>query len=171
MLKLSNADYKIITDTREKDLLIPQILHKNGIQTVRRKLDVGDYMIQYKDGYMPPVVVERKATLDELASNLLDRRKDEEGNNRFIRELNRAKEQGIKVYLLIEDKDYYMKLITRQYRSNVNPKAITGMIISLMAKYPNLSIIAVDKKLSPSMVHKLLYYSLREKLKELEQNT
>ena len=168
MLKLDNKNYRIIVDSREQDLFIPQILHKNGIQTIRRKLDTGDYAIQYKDGYIPPVVVERKATLDELASNLLDRRKDEEGNNRFIRELNRAKEQGIKVYLLIEDKDYYMKLLTGNYRSKVNSKAITGMVVSLLAKYPNLHIIAVDKKESPSMVHKLLYYELREKLKEME---
>ena len=61
-----------------------------------------------------------------------------------------------------------MKLLTGNYRSKVNSKAITGMVVSLLAKYPNLHIIAVDKKLSPSMVHKLLYYSLREKLKETE---
>ena len=168
MLKIDNKDYRIITDTREKDLLIPQILHKNGIETERKKLDVGDYAIQYKDGYMPPVVVERKACLDELIGNLLDNRKDENGNNRFIRELERAKEQNLKVYLLIQDKDYYLKLLTGDYRSKVNSKAITGMVVSLLAKYPNLSIIAVDKKLSPSMVHKLLYYELREKLKEME---
>ena len=168
MLKIDAKDYAIIYDSREKDLFLTAVLHKNGIQTVRKKLDTGDYAIQYKDGYMPPVVIERKATLDELASNLRDRRKDEEGNNRFIRELNRAKEQGIKVYLLIQDKDYYIKLITGEYRSKVNPKAISGMIISLLAKYPNLHIIAVDKKESPSMVHKLLYYELREKLKEME---
>ena len=161
-------NYRILVDSREKDIFIPQILNRNGIATERKKLDTGDYAIQYKDGYMPPVVVERKATLDELASNLLDRRKDEEGNNRFIRELKRSKEQNLKVYLLIEDKDYYMKLLTGNYRSKVNPKAITGMVVSLLAKYPNLHIIAVDKKESPSMVHKLLYYELREKLKEME---
>lgn len=165
MLKLSNTDYKIITDTREKDLLIPQILHKNGIQTVRRKLDTGDYAIEYKDGYMPPVVVERKAHIDELIGNLLDNRKDVNGNNRFIRELERSKQQSLKVYLLIQDKDYYMKLITGEYRSKVNTKAISGMIISLLAKYPNLHIIAVDRELSPSMVYKVLFYELREKLK------
>ena len=165
MLKLSNTDYKIITDTREKDLLIPQILHKNGIRTVRRKLDTGDYAIEYKDGYMPPVVVERKAHIDELIGNLLDNRKDVNGNNRFIRELERSKQQSLKVYLLIQDKDYYMKLITGEYRSKVNTKAISGMIISLLAKYPNLHIIAVDRELSPSMVYKVLFYELREKLK------
>ena len=166
MLKIDNADYTIIYDSREQDLFIPQILRKNGIQTIRRKLDTGDYAIQYKDGFRPPVVIERKASCDELIGNMLDHRKDTNGNNRFIRELERAKEQDLKVYLLIQDKDYYLKLITGEYRSKVNPKAISGMIISLLAKYPNLHIIAVDKELSPSMVYKILYYELRENLKE-----
>lgn len=114
---------------------------------------------------MPPVVVERKACLDELIGNMLDNRKDENGNNRFIRELERSKQQSLKVYLLIQDKDYYLKLITGEYRSKVNPKAISGMIISLLAKYPNLHIIAADRELSPSMVYKVLFYELREKIK------
>lgn len=166
MFKIDNEDYTVIFDTREQDLFIPAVLHKKGIQVKRQKLDTGDYAIQYKDGYMPPVVIERKASCDELIGNMLDHRKDTNGNNRFIRELQRSKQQGLKVYLLIQDKDYYLKLITGEYRSKVNPKAITGMIISLLAKYPNLHIIAVDKELSPSMVYKLLYYELRENLKE-----
>ena len=165
MLKINAEDYAIIYDTREQDIFIPQILRKNGIQTIRRKLDTGDYAIQYRDGYIPPVVIERKASCDELISNMLDHRKDANGNNRFIRELQRSKQQGLKVYLLIQDKDYYLKLITGEYRSKVNPKAISGMIISLLAKYPNLHIIAVDRELSPSMVYKVLFYELREKLK------
>lgn len=165
MIKIDNKDYRILVDSREQDLFIPQILNRNGIETERKKLDTGDYMIQYKDGYIPPVVVERKAHIDELIGNMLDNRKDENGNNRFIRELERAKAQGLKVYLLIQDKDYYIKLITGEYRSKVNSKAISGMIISLLAKYPNLHIVAVDRKFSPSMVHKILYYELREKLK------
>ena len=161
MLKINAEDYAIIYDTREQDIFIPQILRKNGIQTIRRKLDTGDYAIQY----IPPVVIERKACLDELIGNMLDNRKDADGNNRFIRELERSKQQALKVYLLIQDKDYYLKLITGEYRSKVNPKAISGMIISLLAKYPNLHIIAVDRELSPSMVYKVLFYELREKIK------
>lgn len=166
MLKIDNEDYTVIFDTREQDLFIPAVLHKKGIQVKRQKLDTGDYAIEYKDGFRPPVVIERKAHIDELIGNMLDHRKDTNGNNRFIRELQRSKQQGLKVYLLIQDKDYYLKLITGEYRSKVNPKAISGMIISLLAKYPNLHIIAVDKELSPSMVYKILYYELRENLKE-----
>lgn len=166
MFKIDNEDYTVIFDTREQDLFIPAVLHKKGIQVKRQKLDTGDYAIEYKDGFRPPVVVERKASCDELIGNMLDHRKDTNGNNRFIRELERSKQQNLKVYLLIQDKDYYLKLITGEYRSKVNPKAISGMIISLLAKYPNLHIIAVDKELSPSIVYKILYYELRENLKE-----
>ena len=66
-------------------------------------LKVGDYtiavqlpnkeVINFKD----KVVIERKADLNELCCNLFDK-KDEEGKTRLERELERAKEQGIKVY-------------------------------------------------------------------------
>ena len=127
--------------------------------------ETGDYRIIYKDGYMPPVTVERKACIDELIGNILDNRKDESGNNRFVREILRAKEEGLKFYLLIQDKDYYKKLITGRYLSRVNKNAISGMIMSLTAKYPWVHIVACDREISPSMVHKILYYELREKLK------
>ena len=76
-----------------------------------------------------------------------------------------AKEEGLKFYLLIQDKDYYKKLITGRYLSRVNKNAISGMIMSLTAKYPWVHIVACDREISPSMVHKILYYELREKLK------
>ena len=164
-MKFNEEYIKIIYDSREKQLHIVETLNRNGIETEKRKLDTGDYMIEYDGELLDSVVVERKGTLDELIGNLLDKKKDAEGNNRFMRELNRALEQGIKIYLVIEDKDYYLKLISGQYRSKVNSKAITGMVISLLAKYPNLHIIAVNKKESPSMIYKLLMYELREHLK------
>ena len=85
MLKLEKTNYKIIADTREKDLFITEIVHKNGIQTVRRKLDTGDYMIQHSSGYIAPVIIERKAHIDELIGNFLDHRKDKNGNRSYIR--------------------------------------------------------------------------------------
>lgn len=71
--------------------------------------------------------------------------------------------------MLIEDKDFYVKLLTGDYRSNVNPKAIRGMVMSLEAKYPNLSIVGVDKSTSASYIHTTLYYYLRQKMKEVKQ--
>lgn len=40
--------------------------------------------------------------------------------------------------------------------------------MSLEAKYPNLSIVGVDKATSASYIHTTLYYHLRQKLKEVE---
>lgn len=164
-----NFEYKILIDTREKEHKhIVDKLKTNNIEVDNVALVIGDYRIQ-SGTYIPPVTIERKGSLDELIGNLLDKDKDEEGRNRFIRELDRAKDSSTKMVLLIEDRDYYLKLLTGDYRSKVTPKAIRGMIMSLEAKYPNLSIVGVDKATSASYIHTTLYYHLRQKLKEATQ--
>lgn len=162
-------DYKITIDTREKDNRhIVDKLKTNSIEIDNKAMLIGDYGIQ-SNSYVLPVVVERKGTLDELIGNLLDKSKDANGCNRFIRELNRAQENNTKIILLIEDKDYYYKILTGDYRSNVKPKAIRGMIMSLEAKYPNLSIVGIDKSTSASYIHTTLYYHLRQYIKEMRE--
>ena len=165
-------DYKLIIDSREKEIdHITSKFLSNRILYDVRGLPIGDYRIQ-SDTYSPPIIVERKASLDELIGNLLSKDKDNEGNNRFTRELIRASKTVPKtrVVLLIEDKDYYEKLLKGDYRSKVNPKAIRAMIMSLEAKYPNLSIVGVDKSVSASYIHTTLYYHLRQQLKEGANN-
>lgn len=163
-------DYKIVVDTREKDNRhIVDKLKTNNINIDNKAMLIGDYGIE-SGTYALPVVIERKGSLDELIGNMLDKEKDANGCNRFIRELNRAKENNTKVILLIEDKDYYYKLLTGDYRSNVNPKAIKGMIMSLEAKYNRiLSIVGIDKSVSASYIHTTLYYHLRQHIKEVRE--
>lgn len=161
--------YKILVDSREKENKhIVDKFKTNNIDIDNIGLVIGDYRIQ-SGTYIPPITIERKGSLDELIGNLLDKDKDNEGNNRFIRELNRARDSQTRIILLIEDKDFYVKLLTGDYRSNVNPKAIRGMVMSLEAKYPNLSIVGVDKSTSASYIHTTLYYHLRQKMKEVKQ--
>lgn len=159
--------YKVIVDTREKNIdHIIKAFEKNNIKYERRALAIGDYIIEGPRGYVPNVVIERKNSIDELTINLLDKATvDENGNNRFIRELVRAKRANKKFILLIEDEKFYINLLTGNYRSKVNPRAARGMILSLEAKYPNLSIMPIEKKLSGSYIHSILYYCLREDLK------
>lgn len=162
-------DYKVTVDTREKDNRhIVDKFKTNNIDVDNKAMLIGDYGIQ-SNTYTLPVVIERKGSLDELIGNLLDREKDVNGCNRFTRELNRAKENNTKVILLIEDKDFYYKLLVGEYRSKVNPKAIRGMIMSLEAKYPNLSIVGIDKNTSASYIHTTLYYHLRQYIKEMRE--
>lgn len=164
---MNNIKYKIIIDTREKQIdHIEKAFKKNNIDYIRRTLPIGDYIIEGPNGHVPNVVIERKNSIDEIISNLLDTAtKDENGNNRFIRELIRAKKANKKFILLIEDEKFYINLLTGNYRSKVNPRAAKGMIMSLEAKYPNLNIVWMEKREVASYIYSILYYCLREDLK------
>lgn len=164
---MKEIKYKIIIDTREKQIdHILKAFEKNNIKYERRSLAIGDYIVEGLGGYVPNIVIERKASIDEITSNLLDTAtKDENGNNRFTRGLIRAKKANKKFILLIEDEKFYINLLTGNYRSKVNPKAAKGMIMSLEAKYPNLNIVWMEKREVASYIHSILYYAIREDLK------
>lgn len=49
------------------------------------------------------ISVDRKASIDELASNMLNR----EDKSRFMREVRRAKESGLHLVVLIESNKYH----------------------------------------------------------------
>ena len=164
---MNKIDFKIVIDTREKNIdHIIKAFEKNNVKYEKRALPIGDYIIEGPSGYVPNVTIERKASIDELIANLLDKSTvDENGNNRFARELIRAKKANKKFILLVEDEKFYINLLTGNYRSKVNPRAAKGLIMSLQAKYPNLSIMPIEKKLVGSYIHSVLYYALREDLK------
>lgn len=91
----------IICDSREKwthpgstDTHISAYFDRHGIEWEVRKLDIGDYMI---DGH-PKVVIDRKGSLSELATNLMNRK----DSARFWREVRRAHEQNVKLIVLCE---------------------------------------------------------------------
>lgn len=85
----------IIIDTREKKCdHIKACFDKHGVEYVLQKLDVGDYQIEGN----PKVSVDRKQNLSELSKNLMNK-KDQ---SRFWKEVRRAKEQGTRLFILIE---------------------------------------------------------------------
>ena len=114
-------------------------------------LKVGDYtlavqlpskeVINFKD----KVVIERKADLNELASNFYDSKsKDEEGLTRIEREFKRAKEAGIKIHLVIETEDAISKILSSKHfrydkASKINPKSFMMMFLSLCNRYNIIS--------------------------------
>lgn len=86
---------KIIIDTREKKCdHIKKWFDKHGIEYEIKKLDVGDYQI---DGNTA-ISVDRKQNLAELSKNLMNKA----DHIRFWKEIRRAREQGIKLYILCE---------------------------------------------------------------------
>lgn len=163
---MKSIEYKIIIDTREKENShIVEVFEKNNIAYEKRALPTGDYIIEGEHKYVPNITIERKGSIDELIGNLLDTAtKDEKGNNRFARELIRANQCNKKMVLLIEN-GTYKDVLLGNYRSKIKPKAARGMILSLEAKYPNLSIAWEEKELVGSYIHSVLYYRLREELK------
>ena len=139
-------------------------------------LKVGDYtiavqlpnkeVINFKD----KIVIERKADLNELCCNLFDK-KDEEGKTRLERELERAKEQGIKVYLVIETTDMHSKILSSKHfrydkASKVSPASFNALLMTLCSRY-NISVWYTDKHNAGRLIHDLLYYEAREYLKNI----
>lgn len=83
---------KIICDTREqKNQHILKYFQKNNIEYKIKKVDEGDYKIEDRDN----ICIERKATLQEITSNIIQ--------PRFKRELERSKVKGIHLIVLIEN--------------------------------------------------------------------
>lgn len=86
----------LIVDTREKKWEhIKNHFDKNKIPYEERKLDVGDYF----NTDTPGIVIDRKANLQEVCSNLQNGR---ENIHRFINECRRARSAHIRFIVLIE---------------------------------------------------------------------
>ena len=86
---------KTIIDSRERKFdHIKAYFDKHGIEYEICKLDVGDYQIEGK----PQISVDRKRNLAELSKNLMNAK----DHSRFWKEVRRAREQKIKLFVLVE---------------------------------------------------------------------
>jgi len=115
--------FTIIRDTREKaghGYKFRASANCNKMETI--KLDVGDYSIE---GYEDVIMVERK-TIDDLWGTLT------QGRDRFMREMERAKDHKVK-YLIIEGSVADVNKGIRY--SKVRPEYIFANLISLEIKH------------------------------------
>lgn len=86
----------LIIDTREQKWEhIKDYLERNNIEYIVQKLDVGDY---YNTEH-PNIVIDRKANLQEVCTNL---QSGKENIHRFMKECRRAKEQNLQFIVLVE---------------------------------------------------------------------
>ena len=198
-IDIKDCAYKVIVDTREKQ--VNHILNKfdEGLEEKpshhdmfrgkkstftdpigyfkqEKGLKTGDFTLaiqlpnQCVINFQDKIIIERKKDLNELCCNLFDK-KDSEGLTRFERELKRAKEQGIKVILLVEVEDMHSKILSSKHfrydkASKVSPKSFNSILRSLQARY-DISIEYCNKKDSARLIHDLLYYHAREYLKNV----
>ena len=99
----------LICDSKEKkNEHILRYFDRHGIDYEIRKLDVGDCM--FEGG---TISVDTKRSVDELASNMLNRN----DHARFLREAKRAADSGVKLIVLLETSKYKAIPDLREWRS------------------------------------------------------
>ena len=115
-------------DTREQKYdHVVKYFDSQGIKYVRSKCVVGDYVNLEN----PMVVIDRKKDLQEVAGNVCQQ------HDRFMRELELAKELGYKMIILVEDPT--ITTLTNvcswyNWRRRTNKKAITGKTLYKIMK-------------------------------------
>lgn len=125
----------VLVDTREQDTPALRARLKGlGRPFKRCKLDYGDYSaeITKPDGTIisaaKKIAVERKMSLDELCSCFT------KGRSRFEREFIRAKNDGARMHLLIENASID-KAMDHEYGSKMAPKLLTSSIDAWSERY------------------------------------
>ncbi|MBQ8298144.1 MAG: ERCC4 domain-containing protein [Ruminococcus sp.] len=151
---------QVVVDTREKkNSHITALLDERKCPYKAQKLDYGDYTCTYADGENNAVsieniaVIERKASLDELAGNIT------KGRERFEREFLRAKGAGAKVFLMIEGGSWDA-IQEHRYRSQMSPRAFLNTLFSWQQKY-NITISFVSKRFAGDYVYATLFMALK----------
>jgi ERCC4-type nuclease len=124
----------IQVDTREQKYdHVTSHFDSQGIKWVKSKCVVGDYVNLEN----PMVVVDRKKDLQEVAGNVCQQ------HDRFVRELELAKELGYRMYILVEEPSITsVEQVFGWYnwRRKKNPKAISGrtlgkIMLTMSQKY------------------------------------
>lgn len=151
----------ILIDSREQDTERARARYAQfDVPYERTTIHTGDYSAKFMlpDGtwydMSEDVTVERKMNLDELCLCFGSERK------RFIREFERAKENNIRMWLLLENSTF-KKAYSGSYRSQYKPKSLIASILAFQARY-NCRIVMCEEAVSGKLIHDILYYEGRE---------
>lgn len=149
----------VLCDSREQvNKEITSYFERNGVQHVTRALETGDYSVMLGDStFEDEVVIERKANLDEIAGNFTN------GRDRFEREFIRAKANGTKMFLIIENASW-SDILIHNYRSNLKPQSFLATLLSWQARF-NITIVFCKPSETGQIIYSTLYYWVRNRLK------
>ena len=167
-MKAVLQSFSVISDTREHETQRAQKRYKSmNVPIERAKLDYGDYsynctlpdgkrLYDIEKPIFPCCVVERKESLDELAQCFT------RGRDRFEREFTRARDNGSRIYLLVENASWE-NLINGKYRTRFNANAFTASQIAWMVRF-NMNVIYCKEETSGRIIKEILYRDLKERL-------
>ena len=105
-------------------------------------------------------LIERKLGLTEICGNFCQNR------DRFIREFERIKEAGARVYIVIENGSWE-NVYNGKYRSQMHPNALIANLTAWMARY-NAHIIFCRAETFPKLCREILYREAKEILTNME---
>lgn len=156
----------VMIDSREKsNSHIIQYFEKHGINYVVSKLEYGDYSFMIpesvagKDIYFHrDIVIERKASLEELSGNLAQER------DRFEKEFLKAGSDGCKTYLMIEEPRGYSSIIAHEYKTKFKPVAYMASLKTWEHRF-GTNVQFIDKEYSGYYIYSTFMYFAREVLK------
>ena len=159
----------LIEDTRNqvgKHKNIESYCKRNGIEIVRKCLNVGDYMLS-DDGETPTgnISIDTKMDIMELCKDVMSN-----DHRRFKAECIRAQEQGIKLIILVEEEPPFGNVdlweVPRWKSSNqfhrygdpmtkIDPKVFRKALMTMTSRY-GVQFRFCDKRKTPSRVIKYL---------------
>lgn len=156
----------ILIDTRERNIdHITSMFEKNGIFYRKKALEYGDYSFEipqndelsiFRDMYFDKqVVIERKASLEEISGNLTN------GRDRFEKELCLAPPTKV---LLIENANY-SDVADGNYKTQYSKKSFLASLHSFWFKYDIPIMFMPDNKYSALFIKKYFEYYLKNYLR------
>ena len=148
---------EIQIDTREKQRAIVKVLDefdRQGVKHVSSKLYVGDYM-SFDN---PRLIIDRKQNLFEVCNNVCQQ------HDRFITEIKKANDIGIKLIFLVEHGGKIKTLDDvaewNNPRLKTSPLAVSGQrlhkILSTISKNYNVEFLFCDKRNTGKRIIELL---------------
>jgi ERCC4-type nuclease len=108
-------------------------------------------------------LIERKLGLTEICGNFCQNR------DRFIREFERIKEAGARVYIVIENGSWE-NVYSGKYRSQMHPNALIANLTAWMARY-NAHIVFCKAETFPKLCKEILYREAKEYLQDMETDS
>lgn len=153
------SELTVIVDSREQvNEHLTAWLDGKGVQHITRALETGDYSAMLNgETFEDEVVVERKANIDEIAGNFT------QGRERFEREMIRAKANGIKVFLIIENASWH-DILLHNYHSQLKPQSLMASLLSWQVRY-NITIMFCRPEETAQLMYSTLYYWAWNRLK------
>lgn len=128
---------------------------------VRETVNSGDYAAKtlLPDGswFYAPVAVERKMSLTEIAGNFCRER------GRFRAEFNRARDAGIRLYVLVEQASWEA-VYAGAYRSKMTPQSMTASLLTWCARYDAPIFFVERPETGGKLIRDILHYEMREAL-------